>query len=327
MHILARAATRHGSFVSLDARQALLQVGQALVVESGADLAGIAQFPAGLVDGQQQRTQPHARALGRRVANDGELLALGALDLDPAVRAARHVRRRLALGHDSLQAHLAGGRHQVGGRHVESLAEPQALIIRRGFHQLRQQRPPYTQGLAPQIPPADERQIEGIEDDVLGTFAVEGILQRLEAGHAVLVQNDDLPIDPGGLCGQFAECFDQMRKLRAPVMAVARVETQVGAVDPDHQPIAVELHLIQPILGVARDGIHQCCKLRLKELGQFGGLAGQSGRRVVRRRRLPAPGLPCASPGTPQGDHAVGHFVHDAELALGTGKIISVLDQ
>ena len=71
----------------------LLQVAQRLRVEAGADVAGVAQPARLVVDAEQQRAEPGARALRVGVAADHELLALRALELDPVGRAARHVGR------------------------------------------------------------------------------------------------------------------------------------------------------------------------------------------------------------------------------------------
>ncbi|MNT10000.1 hypothetical protein D3C72_1448100 [compost metagenome] len=198
---------------------------------------------------------------------------------------------------------------------------------------MRQQRPAHAQRFPPQIPSADERQIEGVEDDGLGPFAIERVLQGLEAGYAAIVQNDDFPVDPGPLGGQPAEGFDQMRQLRAPVMAIAGVEAHVVAVDADHQPVAVELHFIQPVFGVARHAVHQGGQLRLEQLGQFGRLAGQRVRlglrlgRLGRLGHLPPSGLVRASRRASQRHHTVGHLVHDAEFALRARVVVPVLDQ
>ncbi|KAG0771200.1 hypothetical protein G6F22_016691 [Rhizopus arrhizus] len=169
---------------------------QALAVEAGADLAGVAQCAVVLVHGQQQRAQALARALRRGVADDDELLAAAALDLQPVIAATRHVGGGLALGDDAFQPHLAGGRHQIGRCLVERFTEPQMVVVACG-HQLRQQRPAHAQRFLAQVPSADERQVEGVEHDAPGGFAVEGVLQRLEIGHALLVQHHGLAVHPG----------------------------------------------------------------------------------------------------------------------------------
>src|SRR5690606_30397219 len=68
--------------------------------EAGADPADIAQLAAFLGIRQEQRADA-ARRLRRGVADDGELLALAALDLEPAATARLLVGAVGALGDDA----------------------------------------------------------------------------------------------------------------------------------------------------------------------------------------------------------------------------------
>src|SRR3989442_1847407 len=88
-------------------RKALREIGQRLAREAGAHLARVAQLA--VVEGaDQQRAEVRARALGRRVAADHELLLRADLHLAPRRGAlAGLVRRRVVLGHDALEPALA----------------------------------------------------------------------------------------------------------------------------------------------------------------------------------------------------------------------------
>ncbi len=324
-------ATRGGRvrdrlLVGLDGRQALLQRHQAGVIEPRAHLAGIAQAAILLGHGKQQRPQPRAAALRRGVADDGKFLAPGAFDLDPGICAARHVGRGQALGHDAFQPHLAGCRHQIRRRGLQGLAEPQ-MVVFGGVHQLLQQRPAHRQGFLAQIPLPDERKIKGIEDDILRALAVEGVLQRLEVRNALAVEHHDFAVDPRPFGRQRAKRVDQMRQLGAPVVAVAGIKTHVVAFDPHHQPVAVELHFVQPVRGVVGHTVHQRGELRFQMRRQIGGHAGQGALAVGRRFRLVFGPIWGWRFGRPQRDHAVGHFVHHAELPLRPGERIAILDE
>src|SRR6267378_2200167 len=85
----------------------LRELGQRLAAEAGAHLARVAQLA--VVEGaDEQRAEVRARARGRRVAADHELLLRADLHLAPRGGAlAGLVRRRLVLGHDALEPALA----------------------------------------------------------------------------------------------------------------------------------------------------------------------------------------------------------------------------
>src|SRR2546423_3970472 len=88
-------------------REALREIGGRLAGEAGAHLARIAQ-PAVVEGADEQRAEVRARALGRRVAADHELLLRADLHLAPCRGAlAGLVRRRRVLAHDALEPALA----------------------------------------------------------------------------------------------------------------------------------------------------------------------------------------------------------------------------
>jgi hypothetical protein len=128
------AARLHGrrierGLVGFDAAQPLVQCAPGLRIPAGADAAGIAQH-AILVIGQQHATDlaVGARAVG--VANDDELLALRALQLEPAVTAPRDVGRVFLLDDDAFHAELARGLQHARRRQLEFLAQADAIVGR-----------------------------------------------------------------------------------------------------------------------------------------------------------------------------------------------------
>src|SRR5260221_11260499 len=78
------------------------------MIEAGADPAGIAQFAAVVVVAEEQRAEALARAAGIAEADDDELLAIAAFDLEPAPAAARHIGRVALLGDDAFEGVGAG---------------------------------------------------------------------------------------------------------------------------------------------------------------------------------------------------------------------------
>src|SRR5438093_833017 len=83
------------------------------VVESRTDLGDVDEL-AVLVEAQVQGAEVGARALGRRVAADDELLPELTLDLEPVLRASREVQAVALLRDHALEMLLAGGGEEFG---------------------------------------------------------------------------------------------------------------------------------------------------------------------------------------------------------------------
>src|SRR5262249_6476057 len=88
--------------------EALREARERALVEAGADLADVAQLRT-RVRAQEERPEVRARAAGGGVAADHELLLLLDLDLEPASRPTRLVRRRVLLRDQALEALLLRG--------------------------------------------------------------------------------------------------------------------------------------------------------------------------------------------------------------------------
>ena len=96
-----------GGLVALERLEFAVQVARALMGETGAGAAGIAQF-AVIVDAEHQRAdRMRVRARGRK-ARDHEFLPVRTFGLDPVVAAAGMIGRVGALRDDAFQAHPAG---------------------------------------------------------------------------------------------------------------------------------------------------------------------------------------------------------------------------
>ncbi len=136
----------------LEARQALLEIAEHPVVESGPDLADVHETPA-LVDAAEQRADADPRAFGLGVATDHDLLLLETLDLEPLWAARAAVRRVAFLRHDAFQAELARVREEVGARtdDVIAVAQHRGPVVGRG-EQPRERRLAVFQARAGEVP-------------------------------------------------------------------------------------------------------------------------------------------------------------------------------
>src|SRR2546425_2764701 len=143
-------------------RKALREIGQRRAGEAGAHLARVAQLAA--VEGaDQQRAEVRARALGRRVAADHELLLRADLHLAPRHGAlAAVVRRRFVLGYDALEPPLARRLERLEAVAPEPPREAQGAA---GVHVLFEHRAALGERARAQIAAA---RVEAVEDDVDG---------------------------------------------------------------------------------------------------------------------------------------------------------------
>ena len=98
----------------------------------------------------------------------------------------------------------------------------------------------------------------------------------------------------------------QRLQLAAPVVSVSSEQLDVFAVNPRHQPVAIELDFARPTRRIKRRLVHQRGQLRCQARGQFG--------RLLRGERF-------------QFEHAVGQFVHHAEVGGGPGVCVAFFDE
>ena len=110
-----------------------------------------------------------------------------------------------------------------------------------------EERPPFHEGLPPQILAIEVQEIEGKEHEPVRR-RVDGRAEGIEVGDAVLVLDDHLAIDQGGLAGQLAAGIDHPLIGPRPVIAVAGEGADLAAIDDDQGAIAVILDLVNPAL-------------------------------------------------------------------------------
>ncbi len=325
----------------MQARQALLQVVQRLLVEAGADAARVTQLPAALVvNAEQQRAERAARPLRLGVAADHEFLPPRRLQLDPVGRAARSVRGVLALADQPFEPEPVRRLEQALGARIEGLAVADRRR-RRCADQRAEHRTALVQRHVAQVVSGEVREVEHEVLQPFGVPAVEGVLQRLEIRRAVRTRHDDLAVDPGRAQAERAQVAHERGQLGRPVVAVARVAAHLRAFDACEQPIAVELDLVQP-MAVRGRAIDEHRELRCQHQRQRSrhgvgrqrrarrraALAVRFGEQAFRQRatfarcsrrpRLAARmliGAGIARLPRSGAQHAVGHRLHDVELA------------
>ena len=128
-------------------------------------------------------------------------------------------------------------------------------------------------------------QIEKEVVDVVSARRIERVLQGVEVGRDVLLQYDDLAVEPRGLDAEGLDCRGEGFELGGPVIAVAGEEASATLLDAGQQPVPVELDFIAP-LSASRHARGQGGELRRQCHGQvcFDG-AGQ----IASRLRTPRP--------------------------------------
>ncbi len=217
-------------------------------------------------------------------AADDELLAAPALQLDPVPRAAGGVGAVGALAHQPFEAALAGGFEQLRRVALQCLAEAQRAVGRRLREQAAEPDAALGEGQAAQVLAVEERQVE---DDIADRFgrraAVEGVLQRVEVGHAARAGDDDLAVDPRRRRAERAQRPGDERQPRRPVLAAAGEAPHRLAVDAGEHAVAVELGLPQPVaLGGRRadeGGEHRLDRLRQRHRAAMPAGVGRRRRR------------------------------------------------
>src|SRR5690554_3178147 len=117
-----------------------------------------------------------------------------------------------------------------------------------GCQQLLQRLSPSLQRLLTQVLAAEKGHVEQIQQHVAGVADVEGILQRLEVRHAILVEYHQFAIQPGVLQFEAGQCLALCRQPVAPVVTVTGEQGDFApGVETNHQPVAIELDFIQPV--------------------------------------------------------------------------------
>src|SRR6185312_10324940 len=135
-----------------------------------------------------------AALVALRPADDHELLALDAFDLEPVASAgARMIGRAGLLRDDALAAHFADFA-------VQLLAAPDNMVAEedRRMHALQQRGETVLAldvGQLLDVLAAIDQQVEGIESEVGASAVLQRRLEQLEARPALIVECDRLPVD------------------------------------------------------------------------------------------------------------------------------------
>ncbi len=248
-------------------------------IPAGADVARVLQLAVRVVVAEQEAADFRGRARAVGEAADHELLARVGFELEPGRRAGRHVGRVDALGDDAFQPQGAGRREDAARIPIEVRAEVHALDAL-GLDKLLEQRPPGVQRHVAQVVAGEIEQVEQEVVDAVSARRIERVLQGVEVGRAVLVQYDDLAIEPRGLDAEGLDCRGEGFELGGPVIAVAGEEASATRLDTGQQPVPVELDFIAP-LSAGRHARGQGGELRRQCRGQVGfDGAGQIGSRL-----------------------------------------------
>lgn len=262
-----------------------------------------------------------ARALRLGIADDHELLAQLALQLDPVVAAARTVGAAQTLADHAFETELAGAGQQVAGVFRERRGEPQRVFVA-PFQQRLQARAALLQGDIAQILAFVVRQVEEDVQDVLAATFLEGVLQGLEVRSTLLVEDDQFAVQPTALQTEPGQGLLQVRQAFGPVMAVAGQQAHVAVFDAAHQPIAVQLEFVGPLPS----------RRLLDQAGQLGG-------DPLEHRRLPPALAASRRPGRGRGgfamagqqrtlaEHAVGTLLQHVEAIQAARLAVLGLDQ
>jgi hypothetical protein len=244
------SATTGGGRARAEAIEPAAELAEQLVGEPGADAPDVDQA-VGPHRRELERAQVRARALGQRVADDGEIGGVLDADLQPRRRPPRDVRAVGALGHHALEPErldLPPQREAVG-LDVIGVAnrarrwqhrEEKALALR--------------QRQSAQVEVLEAEQIERVEHDRVITHRgldvaraqqQRPLLQAREVGPRVVVEHDHLAVEHEPGVGQERggprHFGVQLGCLRTPSIH----KTALAVLDYDEQAIAVVLEFVE----------------------------------------------------------------------------------
>src|SRR5262249_55484478 len=140
----------------------------------------------------------------------------------------------------------------------------------------------------------------------------ERVLEPLEARAAVRLHDDDLAVEPGAVDRQTLGRARDARERVGPVLAAAREESRLPALDPAERAVAVVLELGRP-LGPRRRGARERRELR------------DQMRRQLRVWRIGDRRLPRDALGTLVEDVALGERPRDGVALLQEEPVLAAL--
>src|SRR2546427_805942 len=136
-------------------------------------------FRSLLVITQQQTPDLFGSASAVGESQNHELLPVLALELHPAVGPPGYIRCIRPLDDQALQPHVAGDAQKLGGRDLESLAEPDGAALA-FVEELLEQLPPRYQRYAAKVLIAQVGHIEHEHHDVPRASVVDRVLKAVD---------------------------------------------------------------------------------------------------------------------------------------------------
>ena len=251
-----------------------------------------------LVPAEHQRRDGVVAALRLQVARHHELLAVHPLDLEPVPGPAGHIWPVPALRDDAFEAEALGLLHHEGSE-IGVLGVGDRRPTLRCCDDRGEQALALLEGRAPQVLAVEEQEVEGDQHGPVAAALAEGDAQGPEVRDTALLDHC-LAVDIRRSDLQLRGGLGDGREALGPIEAVARQERDSAVVDAHHEPVAVPLELVQPL--VARGHFrHRGADARLDEGGRARVLgsrrlsAAHVGARAAAQRPILAVGrAPCA---------------------------------
>src|SRR5690606_16670109 len=172
-----------------------------------------------------------ATALWLGVADDDELLAQTAFELDPVGATPRHVEAAGTLADNAFQRHGAGALDDIPMMSGKCFRETQQATARAAQGSLEFGASSF-QGHVAQVFAVEKRCIEQVVDEIVAAADVEGVLQLLKVRQALLVERHDLTVQPAVAQAQFGQSLGLLRQALRPVMPIASKQAHLTAADP-----------------------------------------------------------------------------------------------
>src|SRR5687767_3075887 len=127
-------------------------------------------------------------------------------------------------------------------------------------------------------------EVEHVIDEIVRALLAQQVLERLKVARATGLESHDFAVKKSALGRQLAGGRRQGGELPGPLLAVAREEGRLAALDARENSIAVKFDLVQPVVpgGRARDesrelGLDEPWQCGLARARKLGGI-GQPGR-------------------------------------------------
>ena len=259
--------------LALERRELGIDGFQRRLIKARAHAPGIYQAGV-IVDRQQQRPKAAARTLGAGVADNHELLAQAAFELDPVGTAPRHVGAAGALADHAFERQVTGALENIALAGGKGFGEAQQFASAGGQCGFKRS-PTLFDRVFALVAAIQKGCIEQVIDDVQAAADIECVLQRLEIRQPVAIEADHFAIQPTVLELEGLQGFALTRQALGPVVAVAGEQAHFTVANARHDAVAVELDFVAPI--TFGRPVHQGCQLRGELIRQGSGALGRFG--------------------------------------------------